>query len=75
MDLVEVQDQLLADNVLDGRFRCDVIVAGERREGRVGARTLWQEVVGSCFGARWVLRDGWLYALDGKPMCCNELAS
>lgn len=69
LDLVKVQNELLADNVLDGRVDGDVFVAGEGVEGRVSARSLGQEVLRSCFGRGRVLWDRWLDAFNGKPMC------
>lgn len=74
LDLVKVQDEFLADNMLDGRVDGDVFVAGEGVEGRVSARSLGQEVLRSCFGRGRVLWDRWLDAFDGKPMCWTTLA-
>lgn len=72
LDLVEVQDQLFADYMLDRGPERDVVVARERCQGRVRARPLGQEVFGRSLSSGWVLGDGRLDTLDGKPMSCDE---
>ena len=79
LHFVEVEDQLLADDVLDGRPEGDVVVTRQSGHGGVGAGTLGEKVFGGGLAGRGVLGDRGLDAVDCEPVRCaggggNKLA-
>lgn len=68
LDFIEVEDEFLADDVLDRGAEGDVVVAGQGGHGGVGAGTLGQQVFGGGLACGGVLGDGGLDAVDCEPV-------
>lgn len=69
LNLIKVQNELLADNVLDRWVRRRTFVARQSRERWVCACALGEQVLRPRLGRGGVLGDGGLDAFDGEPMC------